>query len=112
MRLFAGTEWDNPVHCETCGELESDCACPAPPPPPIPPEKQLLRVRSEKRKHGKTMTVIRDLAETNDHSELLTQLKNHCGTGGTIKENTIEIQGEHTDRAKAFLLAAGYRVKK
>ena len=112
MRLFAGTEWDNPVHCETCGELESDCACPAPPTPPIPPEKQLLRVRSEKRKYGKTMTVIRDLAETNDHSELLTQLKNHCGTGGTIKENTIEIQGEHTDRAKAFLLAAGYRVKK
>lgn len=112
MRLFAGTEFDNPVHCETCGELESDCTCPAPPPSRVPPEKQTLQIGSEKRKYGKTVTVIRGLAETNDHSELLTQLKNHCGTGGTIKENTIEIQGQHTDRAKEFLLKAGYRVKK
>jgi len=79
--------------------------------PIAPPFKQLLRIGAEKRKRGKIVTVIRDLAETNDHSELLTRLKNHCGAGGTIKENTIEIQGDHTTRAKAFLLEAGYRVK-
>ena len=112
MRLFAGTEWDNPVNCETCGELDSDCTCPPPPPEPVAPEKQLLRLGVEKRKRGKTVTVIRDLAETNDHSDLLTKLKNHCGAGGTIKENTIELQGDHSTRVRAFLTEAGFRIKK
>jgi len=111
MRLFAGTEWDNPVRCESCDELEADCTCPPPAPEPIPPEKQILRIGVEKRKRGKLVTVIRDLAECNDHSELLTRLKNHCGSGGTVKENNIEIQGDHEARVKAYLKESGFRIK-
>lgn len=111
MRLFEGTQFDIPPTCDRCGELEEVCECPPPPPATTPPEKQTPRIAIEKRKKGKLVTVIRGLAESDDHSNLLTQLKNHCGAGGTIKDATIEIQGDHLDRTKQKLKDLGYRIK-
>jgi translation initiation factor 1 len=66
----------------------------------------------EKRKKGKLMTVVRGLPEEgNDLPELLTQLKNHCGAGGTLKDAELEIQGDQLDRVRAKLQLLGYRVK-
>ena len=111
MRLFEGTQFDIPPTCDRCGQLEEVCQCPPPPPETVPPEKQTLRIAVEKRKKGKLVTVIRGLAESNDHSELLTQLKNYCGAGGTIKDSTIEIQGDHIKRATQKLQKLNYRIK-
>ena len=111
MRLFEGTEFDIPPKCDRCDQLEAECKCPPLPTPQIPPEKQSLKVAVEKRKRGKLVTVIRGLAESNDHAALLTDLKNHCGSGGTFKEGAIEIQGDHVERASAHLLQLGYRVR-
>ena len=111
MRLFEGTQFDIPPTCDRCGELEKVCECPPPPPEVVPPEKQQLRIAVEKRKKGKLVTVIRGLAESNDHSVLLTQLKNYCGAGGTIKESTIEIQGDHLERAKQKLKELKYQCR-
>ena len=115
MRLFEGTQFDRPPKCERCGELESVCACPpaAPPPPArIAPEKQTAKVAVEKRKKGKQVTVVRGLsAEGNDLPELLKRLKNHCGAGGTVKEDTLEIQGQHVERIRQALQEIGYRVR-
>lgn len=111
MRLFEGTPWDRPPRCERCGELEADCRCPPEAPPRTPPEKQTLRLAVEKRKGGRVMTVVRGIAADNDLAELLTQLKNACGAGGTVKEGTIEIQGDQADRLRAVLAGMGYRVK-
>jgi translation initiation factor 1 len=112
MRLFEGTPFDRPPRCDTCGQLETECTCPPPPPPRIPPEKQTAKVAEEKRKKGKSVTVIRGLpAVGNDLPGLLTQLKNICGAGGTLKEDAIEIQGKQSDRVKAALLELGYKVK-
>ncbi len=112
MRLFAGTEFDRPPRCEECGQLEEECSCPPPPPARIPPEKQTARLALEKRKKGKMVTVIRGLpAEGNDLPGLLTQLKNSCGAGGTIKDETIEIQGDHLQRVRDTLTQIGFRVK-
>lgn len=112
MRLFEGTEFDRPPRCDHCDELEAECTCPPPEPVRIPPEKQTARLGKEKRKRGKVVTVVRGLpVEGNDLPGLLTDLKNHCGAGGTLKEDEIEIQGDHVDRIRERLAAIGYRTK-
>ncbi len=115
MRLFEGTEFDIPPRCEECEALEADCKCPPKPETPelaANPEKQTARVRLEKRKKGKWVTVVAGLDPTGNHlSELLTSLKNSCGAGGTIQDQVIEIQGDHVDRIRGLLKAKGYRTK-
>ena len=112
MRLFEGTQWDRPPRCERCGELEEACTCPPPPKVLTPPEKQTARLTVEKRKKGKVVTVVRGLpAEENDLPGLLGQLKAACGAGGTIKDDEVEIQGEHLERLRGLLGEIGYRVR-
>ena len=111
MRLFEGTPWDRPPRCERCGQLAADCGCPPEVPPRVAPSRQTARVSIEKRKKGKTVTVVRGLrADENDLPELLTQLKTACGAGGTLKEADLEIQGRHADRVRQLLESIGYRV--
>jgi translation initiation factor 1 len=44
--------------------------------------------------------------------ELATRLKKLCGTGGTVKDGVIEIQGDHRDRLVAELAKLGYDAKR
>jgi len=70
-------------------------------------------VAVERRKAGKTVTVVRGLAaDENDLPALLTRIKNHCGAGGTLgEEGELEIQGDQAARVREFLGKLGYRVK-
>jgi translation initiation factor 1 len=113
MRLFEGTAWDQgPPKCERCGQLESECQCPPAPPPRVAPGKQTARVQVEKRKAGRVVTVIRGLAPAdNDLPALLTVLKNACGAGGTVREDSLEIQGDQLQRVKEELAVIGYKVR-
>lgn len=113
-RLFEGTQWDVPPRCDRCNELESDCQCPPLPPPAdiVPPEKQSLKIRVEKRKRGKVVTVIAGVADDDAINDLLSTLKNECGSGGTKKEGNLEIQGDHLERLRSKLQSLGYRVQK
>ncbi|MFM9117592.1 MAG: translation initiation factor [Planctomycetota bacterium] len=115
MRLFEGTPWDRPPRCERCGVLEQDCRCPPEPAAPratVAPEKQTARVQCEKRARGKMVTVVRGLAPSdNDLPTLLKQLKDKCGAGGTLKEDALELQGEHRERVAKLLQEIGYRVR-
>ena len=114
-RLFAGTPWDQPPQCERCGEPEAACNCSPPEKPakkPISPAGQTLRLMVEKRKRGKSVTVVRGLsAADNDLTALLTRLKSHCGAGGTTKEDHLEIQGDHLEKIRLVLTEIGFRVK-
>jgi translation initiation factor 1 len=116
QRLFAGTPWDRPPHCERCGRPESECECPPPhpgPPPRIPPERQTARLRVEKRARGKVVTVIANLDPLgNDLPALAAHLKERCGTGGTVKDGQIELQGDHRATAEAALVSLGYKVRR
>ena len=114
MRLFEGTQFDQPPVCQRCELLESECKCPPPEPEPTPPEKLTARISIEKRKKGKVVTVIGGLNEGHPGSHLnnlLTRLKNACGAGGTIQESKIEIQGDHLERLKKLLVDFGYKVR-
>lgn len=112
MRLFEGTPWDRPPRCDRCGQLVEDCACPPPPKEWLAPSKQTARLAVEKRKRGKVVTVVRGLAaEDNDLPALLTRLKTACGAGGAVKDDLIELQGNHLERLRGLLEEIGYRVR-
>ena len=98
--------------CTTCGEPPGSCRC-APPPAPPPPE-QSPRVRLEtKGRGGKAVTVVEGvLGSEGELKEIARWLKGICGSGGTLKEGLIELQGDHRDKVVAALAGKGYRAKK
>ncbi len=112
MRFFAGTPFDRPPKCERCGALETDCRCQPLPATRVAPAKQTARLTVEKRKSGRIVTVVRGLsAQDNDLPALLSRLKAHCGAGGVIRDDVLEIQGEQVERVSAVLRVLGYAVK-
>ena len=81
--------------------------------PELPPAQQNLKVQaSRKGRKGKTVTVISGFQTKPETLEaLLKQLKTQCGAGGTVKDNTIEIQGEHNQKLVQILTQLGYKAK-
>lgn len=69
--------------------------------------------RETKGRKGKGVTVVRGLSLADaDLAALAKRLKKRCGSGGTVKDGVIEIQGEQRDTVVAELEKAGYRVKR
>lgn len=81
--------------------------------PDLPPNQQNVRVEATRSgRKGKTVTIIRGFQSTPEKlADLLKQLKTQCGAGGTIKENEIEIQGDHKQKIVQFLVQLGYKAK-
>lgn len=78
------------------------------------PKPTTVRVgRETKGRKGKGVTTVSDLPLDDEAlRELATLLKGRCGTGGTVKDGRIEIQGDQRDRLTAELEKLGYRVKR
>lgn len=74
----------------------------------------IVRVgRETKGRKGKGMTVVAGVPlHPEGLRDLAKQLKQKCGTGGTVKDGRIEIQGDHRDLLVAELQALGYAVKR
>jgi protein-tyrosine phosphatase len=69
--------------------------------------------RETKGRRGKGVTTVSDVPlDEAGLLELATKLKDRCGTGGTVKDGVIEIQGDQRDRLAAVLEGMGYRVKR
>lgn len=75
------------------------------------PDDGIVRVFREKGgRGGKTVTVVRGLAGV-DLASVASDLKRHCGTGGSAKGGAVELQGDHRTKVAARLEAQGHRVK-
>lgn len=97
--------------CPNCRKPIADCLCKQAPPPKT---DGIVRVRREtKGRAGKGVTVITGLPLAGTELEKLAKtLKQRCGTGGTVKNGTIEIQGDHRDLIVSELSGHGWVVKK
>ncbi len=70
-------------------------------------------MRERKHRGGKTVTIITGVpAAAGELAALAQQLKKLCGSGGTVKDGVIEIQGDHCEKVQAKLSALGYKVKR
>lgn len=88
--------------CPKCGLPKAACVCEA-----IAKEKQKIIVRTEKRTFGKKVTLISGIRDI-DIKQLAKALKQKFACGGTIKKDTIELQGDHTKEVKVELIKHGF----
>ena len=111
--LFDGTPLERPVTCPGCEEPLDECACPRDVSGEVLlPSDQSVRIGREKRRKGKTVTVITGLDPVASNLRaILGQLKSACAAGGTVSQDRIEIQGDHRERALAILQDLGYPAK-
>jgi translation initiation factor 1 len=78
------------------------------------PSEQDLRVRPEKKgRKGKTVTIITGFkGKQEDLEELARVLKTGCGTGGSVKDGEIIIQGNFVEKILAIFERQNYRAKR
>jgi translation initiation factor 1 len=71
--------------------------------------KLLIQFEKKGRK-GKGVTVVKGFFHTaDDLGQFARELKTRCGSGGTVKNDTIEIQGDHRETVAAYFKAKGFR---
>jgi translation initiation factor 1 len=99
--------------CPGCGWPVDDCTCSARAGDAPVPVRVVAKLRIEKAgRGGKTVSVVYDLPPNAAFlKELAQDLKRACGTGGTVLEDRIELQGDLRDRIRERLLQKGFGVK-
>jgi len=77
------------------------------------PHDGVVRIHREtKGRGGKGVSLVKGLVLNDEQlKELAKKLKQHCGTGGTVKDGVIEIQGDQREKIKSVLENLGYAVK-
>ena len=98
--------------CPNCRRPVRDCVCPKGAPGAAKPA--MLRVGREiKGRAGKGVTTVTGLPlSLSDIDSLAAKLKKRCGSGGTVRDGVIEIQGDHRDAIVAELAKLGWPAKK
>lgn len=79
----------------------------------LPPRQQIVILQREsKGRGGKVVSLVKGLVlSEEDRAALAKQLKQTCGSGGTLRDDVIEIQGDHREKIAAVLRELGYQVK-
>jgi len=93
--------------CPKCGLPTEICVCEQ-----IALEQQLVHIYIERRKYGKTVTIVEGInASEIDIEEIAKKLKTKCASGGTVKDGRIELQGNHEKKVREALQEMGFRIK-
>lgn len=88
--------------CPKCGLPLQACVCNE-----ISKGEQRIKISLVKRKFGKMITIVEGIE--GNIKEIARQLKEELACGGTVKNNTIELQGEHRKKAKDTLIKLGFK---
>ena len=107
------------VYSTDAGRMCPDCrkpvsSCNSSHNKPVPKTDGVVRVsRETKGRGGKSVTLVKGLAlDALALAVLGKQLKAACGSGGTVKDGVIEVQGDHADTLVAVLQKQGHNVKR
>ena len=98
--------------CPSCGQPAAKCTCRRE--KPKVQSDGIVRVRRKvKGRRGKTVTTISGIPLKDDElRQLATELKRRCGTGGSVKDGIIVIQGDHRATLIPTLKQHGFKVKR
>lgn len=89
--------------CPKCGLPEAACVCGE-----IAKTQQRISVKTEKRRFGKVTTLISGFDDGVDIKDIAKTLKAKRACGGTVKNKTIELQGNHKGHIKPILAGLGF----
>ncbi len=90
--------------CTTCGLPQELCVCET-----IAKENQKITVYIEKQKFGKKYTIVEGIDTKDiDIKDVAKKLKSRLACGGTAKQGTIELQGDHRQKVMEFLVQMGF----
>jgi len=93
--------------CTKCGLPTEICACEQ-----IALEQQVVEIYIERRRYGKNVTIVEGI-NTSDINidDIAKKLKTKCASGGTVKDDRIELQGNHEKKVREVLIEMGFRIK-
>jgi len=89
--------------CPKCGLPLEACVCEQ-----IVKSAQRIRITTDKKRYGKIVTIVDGFDSGVDIKKVAKSLKNKLACGGTFKDSTIELQGDHTGRIKELLIEEGF----
>ncbi len=92
--------------CPICGLPKELCVCDK-----LSREGKEIKIKTEKRRYGKVVTVISGFDSSVDIKNIASELKKLCATGGTSKKDIVELQGDHKEKAKKKLEEMGFKVE-
>ena len=87
--------------CPKCGLPTETCICKE-----LEKTKEKIRIKKDKRRFGKMVTLVSGIES--DTKEIAKKLKEKLACGGTVKNNTIELQGDHLKKVKEELIKMGF----
>lgn len=99
--------------CPDCRSPITNCVCKTQAATRVLGDGRVRVSRETSGRGGKAVTVVRGLPlDATALQALGKQLKAACGTGGTVKDGVVEVQGDHVDKVLAWLHARGHAAKR
>jgi translation initiation factor 1 len=89
--------------CPKCGLPKQACVCEQ-----IVKGSQRIQISTDKKRYGKIVTLASGFDSSVDIRKIATALKNQLACGGTFRDNTVELQGDHLKRIKPILIKLGF----
>ena len=89
--------------CPKCGLPLQACVCKE-----IAKTEQRIKIETEKRRYGKVITLVTGLSKDIDMKEIAKGLKSELACGGTVKNDAIELQGDHKKKVRPVLVKMGF----
>ena len=89
--------------CPKCGLPNQACVCEQ-----MVKSSQRISITTDKKRYGKLVTIVSGFDSGIDIKAVAKSLKNELACGGTVKENQIELQGDHQRKIKQMLVKIGF----